>query len=268
MSSNPADHHRTTLMDAAYSDVYGAMYRRHWWWRAREHQVLALIRRHVEKGDGPGKVLDVGCGDGLIWDSLTGFAHIEGIEPDSRLIHPASPRRDRIEIADFLRGRPRPADHDLLLMLDVLEHIEDEHAALLRAKALLAPRGILLLTVPALPALWSEFDEMSGHFRRYTRRSLRRALTAAGLEIIDLRYSYFWTVPPLFVRRLLFRAAAGEQSLFLRPPPAPINSALHMVSRLDHALSRRIPLPVGSSLVAVAGTRPVPRGRQGAVRSR
>ncbi|MFE6691754.1 class I SAM-dependent DNA methyltransferase [Streptomyces sp. NPDC057743] len=245
-----------TLMESAYSRSYGAFYGRHWWWRARENHVLHFVRRFATWRERGAKILDDGCGDGLIWPRLATVGEVQGIEPDAGQIAPDSPVRDRIEVSGFLTARPRPADHDLVLMLDVLEHIEEEQRALVRVRELLGAHGRFVLTVPALPALWSKFDEMSGHYRRYTKRSLRSALEAAGLRVLSVRYCYLWTVPPLFARRFFFRATAGEDSSFVQPPPGPVNSLLYAVSRVDHALFRRVPVPAGSSLIAVAARRP------------
>ncbi|MFJ9739176.1 class I SAM-dependent methyltransferase [Streptomyces sp. NPDC101166] len=261
MKADPAthDHGRaaadpaadSTLMDAAYSGVYGEIYRTHWWWRAREHQVLHYVGKHGRWNGRRAKILDVGCGDGFIWRRLEPFGDVEGIEPDRVLVAPDSPRRSRIEVADFAQGRPRGADHDLVLMLDVLEHIDDQGAALRRVASLLGPDGRGVITVPALTALWSEFDELSGHFRRYTRASLRAALESAGLRVLEMRYYYAWTVLPLFLRRLLFKAEASEHSHFVKAPARPVNHLMYGLSRLDHWLTRRLPAPAGSSLIAV-----------------
>ncbi len=241
-----------TLMDASYSRRYGEMYRTHWWWRARERNVLHEVRRFTRGGERAARILDIGCGDGYLWDHLEDIGHVEGIEPDENLIAADSRWRDRIEVADLLSGRPRPAHHDLVLMLDVLEHIAEERAALDRVVSLLRPGGHLVLTVPALPALWSEFDVLSGHHRRYTRKTLHRALRGAGLTVLELRYCYVWTVPPLLLRRALFRAKTADHSRFVTRPAAPFNAVLTRFSMAEHLLTRRVPAPLGSSLIAVA----------------
>jgi SAM-dependent methyltransferase len=243
-----------TLMDASYSGSYGEFYARHWWWRAREHHVMRFVRRYARPGPAA-KALDVGCGDGLFWSRLTDFAQVEGVEPDPLLVPAGSPLRDRIEIADFLVGRPRAADHDLVLMLDVLEHIENSGAALRRVASLLGPDGRFVVTVPALRYLWSNFDVLSGHHRRYTKRSLRAELEGAGLQVLTIRHCYTWTVAPLVLRKWFFRAETGEDSHFVKPPIAPLNQFLYLLSRLDHWVSARVPMPFGSSLIAVAAVR-------------
>jgi SAM-dependent methyltransferase len=236
-------------MDPGYAKQYADLYARHWWWRAREGCVLRRVAK-IAAGRRL-RILDVGCGDGVIWPKLAAFGDVEGIEPDGALIAPGSPHRSRIEIAPF-PGRARSERYDLVLMLDVLEHIEDDRGALARVYELLAPGGRVLLTVPAHRFLWSEFDVMNHHCRRYSKKPLVRLIGDAGLAVVSARYYYFWIVLPLLVRRVLFRAGAATQSRFVRIPPAPINALFRALSTVDHRLTSVIPVPCGGSLIAVA----------------
>lgn len=236
-------------MEPNYAEKYRELYTRHWWWRAREAYVLRWIRR-LGRGRRL-RILDVGCGDGLLWPKLTGLGDVEGIEPDQSLVPADSPWRGRIEMGPF-PGRPRSTRYDLLLMLDVLEHIEDDRGALASVAELLDPGGHALVTVPAHMFLWSEFDVVNHHHRRYRRGDLAALLAGAGLDPVSVRYYYFWPVLPLLFRRLLFRASATPKSRFVAIPPAPINALLTAVSNVDHHITSVIPFPFGGSIIAVA----------------
>jgi SAM-dependent methyltransferase len=245
-----------TRVRADYARRYRTLWERHWWWRSREAWLLGWLERQRRPGRGPvGRILDVGCGDGLFFERLGAFGEVEGLEPDGSLLN--DPRwRGRIREAPFDGSFRSERPYDLVLMLDVLEHIGDDAAALAAARRALRPGGRLLLTVPALPWLWSRHDEANAHFRRYTRPSLRRALAGAGFVVESLRYFFAWTVAPLVLRRLLAPAGAGGAGAGVNDydvaiPPAPLNAALNALSRLDHAVARRVPWPVGSSLLAV-----------------
>jgi 2-polyprenyl-3-methyl-5-hydroxy-6-metoxy-1,4-benzoquinol methylase len=141
-----------------------------------------------------GKVLDVGCGLGVnaayvANDRVTGYTFLE---PDDMLLQqvnahvplpPTITQRSIKGTTEQLKG----VHYDTLLYIDVLEHIEDAAAELLRANELLAPGGHLIIVVPAYPFLYSPFDQAIGHYRRYTKRMLRDQMPTS-LREIRIRY--------------------------------------------------------------------------------
>ncbi len=149
-----------------------------------------------------------------------------------------------------------------LTALDLLEHIEDDGAAVREFARVLAPGGVLLITVPACPFLWSEHDEALNHVRRYRASRLRRLLDEAGLEILRLSPLIATLLLPIALLRLLqrLRGKKGEEAktAFIEPP-AFINTALIWLLRLEAKWLVRFNFPVGVSLVAVA--RKPTRGR-------
>jgi SAM-dependent methyltransferase len=235
-------------MEPSYADRYSDLYHRHWWWRSRERYVMRWVGR-IAQGRRL-KMLDIGCGDGFLWGRLAEHGDVEGIEPDPHLVPPESSRRARIEFSTF-PGRTRTERYDVIFMLDVVEHIEDDRGALRAAYDLLAPGGHLIVTVPALMLLWSEFDVVNRHFRRYRRGALAKLMREVGLDVVSARYYYFWPVLPLLLRRALFRAQNHGQSKFLEVPPRPVNAALETLSNFDHWATRIVPVPFGGSIIAV-----------------
>lgn len=242
-------------MQADYAQSYRTLWDRHWWWRSREAYVVDRLERVCQRAGGTAlRILDVGCGDGLFFDRLERFGAVEGLEPDGSLV--VDPRwRDRIQIGrlDDLPSAPR---YDLVLMLDVLEHIADDLDALRRVRGILRPGGTLVLTVPAVGWLWSRHDEVNEHHRRYDRRGLRSVLEAAGFGPLEIGYFFAWTVGPLAVRRWLHPAGGGGRRARLdytvKVPPAPVNRALAALSRAERFVGRVVRWPLGSSLLAVA----------------
>ena len=168
-------------MDAEYGQRYRDLYARHWWWRAREAALLDTLKAIAPVGSRHW-ILDVGCGDGLFFDRLHEMGEVEGIEPDASLVDPQGAHRHRIHIQPF-DDRFRPsANYSLILMLDVLEHLEDPVAALRHAASLLTETGRLVITVPAFRILWTNHDVINHHPRRATpnRRSGPLARGAAS----------------------------------------------------------------------------------------
>ena len=237
-------------MQAAYAQRYRTLWERHWWWRSRESLLLATIRR-LARSTPIGRILDIGCGDGLFFDALAPFGSVEGIEPDAGLL--GDPRwRDRIEVGTLGPDITPREPYDLALMLDVLEHIDDDASALESAFKAIRPGGVLLLTVPAIPWLWSRHDEANAHFRRYQPGGLRDVLETAGFAVGSIRFYFAWTVGPMLLRHWLAPAGRGTSDYDVAIPPGPINGALTAYSRVEHALGRLIPWPIGSSLLAIA----------------
>lgn len=239
-------------MDEHYGARYRELFERHWWWRAREAVILAALRAHRPAG-GWRSSLDVGCGDGLFFDALAGegIECVEGVELAESLVPAASPHREHIHFAPFDSRFDPGRRYDLLLMLDVLEHLDDPLAALRHAARLLRPDGTLVATVPAFMALWTAHDRMNHHVTRFDAPTFAALAENAGFVVVESRYFFRWTA----LAKLAVRAAervAPRQPAPPGIPPAPINGALRVLSRLEEQLLGRLPLPFGSSLLVVA----------------
>jgi 2-polyprenyl-3-methyl-5-hydroxy-6-metoxy-1,4-benzoquinol methylase len=236
-----------------YLERYRDLYQRHWWWRARERLILDTLRAHEPEG-GWKRILDVGCGDGLFFDQLTAFGEVEGVESSATAVSEHGRHRARIHICPFDKNFQPDKVFDLILMLDVLEHLADPAAALGRALELLAPAGMLLATVPAFNALWTNHDRVNEHVTRYTRRTFRELARQAGLDIQSERYFFQWLFPLKLATRVLERAMNLEP----RPASVPadwINTPLYLLSRLEQHTWGVLPCPFGSSLM-VWGKKP------------
>lgn len=238
-------------MDETYASQYAELYRSHWWWRAREALILRTLRSIAPSG-GWDRILDVGCGDGLLLTELADLGRdVEGLEVDTQVLSPETTERFRIH-SGMLDDSFRPAgSYDLVTLLDVLEHIEDPVSALRRCREILAPGGVLLLTVPAFRALWTQHDDTNHHFTRYTRRTLRRVLSEAGFACTESRYFFHWLVPPKLAVRA-YEALLRPHPTRPRIPAGPINRGLILLSLLEQNTLTRFRLIPGTSLLAVA----------------
>jgi 2-polyprenyl-3-methyl-5-hydroxy-6-metoxy-1,4-benzoquinol methylase len=230
-----------------YLDLYRELYARHWWWRAREKLILKTLR-DLQPAQGWKSILDVGCGDGLFFDQLLQFGEVQGVEPAAAVVNPEGAHRSRIHICPFDENFQPGKQFPLILMLDVLEHLPDPAAALGRALALLAPQGMLLVTVPAFKWLWTNHDVINEHFTRYTRKTFRELARRAGLRIQAERYFFQWLFPVKLATRVLERAM-HLQPQPARVPPKWINTPLYLLSRLEQKTWGALPWPFGSSLM-------------------
>lgn len=241
-------------MLANYCQQYRELHHHHWWWRAREHYVVKWIAS-LARARRFGNILDIGCGDGLLFNHLAQFGEVWGIEPDTKLVSPDNPWRSHIDYTPFSPDYKTDRRFDLILMLDVLEHLRDDAGCLQRVFELLQPGGLCLLTVPALPSLWSRHDLINCHYRRYTLKSLQQLTDRAGLVRLEEHYFFGWTILPMYLRRLLYPAAAPRDSdheaYAVQVPNRFVNGCLYSACILEQFLSAARGVPIGSSIFAV-----------------
>jgi 2-polyprenyl-3-methyl-5-hydroxy-6-metoxy-1,4-benzoquinol methylase len=238
-------------MKRSYANAYAGLYRTHWWWRAREAFILRALhdlRRTVVGGRWA--ILDVGCGDGLFFERLSELGDVQGVEKDELIVSPGGPFRERIHVGPFDETFVPGRRFDLILLLDVLEHLPAPRRALEQAAGLLREEGRLVLTVPAFKRLWTRHDDLNLHRTRYTRRSLRALALEAGLQVVQSSYFFHWTVPVKLAIRTAERLL-GVKSGVARVPPAFLNRAAYGITRLEQRLVTPLAPPFGSSLLAV-----------------
>lgn len=234
-------------MDERYNARYRDLYERHWWWRAREHMLLDVLGRIAHPG--AERILDVGCGEGLFFDALGRFGVVEGVDAHAPVSATSEHRRIfRVPFdAKFQPGKR----YSLVLMFDVLEHLDDPVGALRHAQSLLDHGGRIVITVPACPALWTSHDDFNEHRVRYTRRTLTDLAARAGMRLDGMRYLFHWTFPVKFAVRRMERWT-GRASAMVSVPPGPINRVLRDLSLVEYETLGRLRVPFGSSLLAVA----------------
>ncbi|MHB1342382.1 MAG: class I SAM-dependent methyltransferase [Coriobacteriia bacterium] len=235
---------------------------RHWWFVVRRRIVLDEILKRVH--DSAPAVLEVGCGSGGLLRALGGLlphaTALTGVEPNEAAAHQATSLGCDVTTGTF-EHLPHDDDSvDLLIALDVLEHCEDDVAAAVEAVRVLAPGGVFVLTVPALMSLWGPHDELNAHHRRYTARSLREALTSAGLTVDRITYFNTVLLPIGYITRIIARITRSHAVAGVDVPPAALNAMLQGAFSLERPWLRRFGLPIGMSLLAVAT---VPRSKTG-----
>jgi SAM-dependent methyltransferase len=225
--------------------------RDHWWFIARRRIVASVMARVLERHDL--ELLEVGCGTGGNAPLLRPYGTFTGIEPNPAA-HPFLAQAGYPFIDAGLPG-PLPfadATFDAVLALDVLEHLPEEAASLAEIVRLLKPGGVLLLTVPAHPFLWSGHDVVNHHYRRYTRSGLRAVLGATGLQEMYLSYFNTLLFPLIAGVRAVNRLVRRPERSDLAMPSPGVNTLLQQVFAAErYALARFFPLPFGVSLLGV-----------------
>ncbi len=227
---------------------------RHWWYRGRRKVLAAAIAQLGLPTSA--RVLDAGCGSGRNMLELARLGSVTGVELSDTSVELARQRGVGEVIEGSVLEMPFADDSfDLAVSLDVIEHLEDDLAALRELRRTVAPGGSLLVTVPAYQWLWSGHDEINHHHRRYTRRTLQRVAEQAGWTQLRTTYFNSLLLPAAIVLRVMERvnrAKTTETSLDLWIPPEPLNLLLERPLVLEAALiGRGVRIPAGLSLLAV-----------------
>jgi SAM-dependent methyltransferase len=225
---------------------------RHWWYRARRQVLAELIRREAIP-PANGRILEIGCGTGHNLEMLGSFGHVDALELDDEARAIAEKRLGRTVMSaplPELAGVPQ-RNYDLVAALDVIEHIEDDHAALAAIATRLKAGGKFVMTVPAHQWMWSAHDTVNHHKRRYSKRALRRLVDASPLKLEAIGY-FNSLLFPLAVAERLSSKLRGRDDADVKLPSRPVNAAFEAVFAAERHLVGRLPLPPGLSLFAVA----------------
>jgi len=240
-------------LDPSLYETFFAIEDTFWWTVGLRRMVLGLLRARARLPS-PARVLDLGCGTGGFLVELGRLGPAFGVDFALCALE-LSGRRGlrRLARAD---GQCLPfadASFDLVTALDVLEHLDDDRAALREVHRVLRPGGVAVLNVPAFRFLWSAKDDLNHHRRRYRLPELRDRVREAGLRVVRITYAFGFLFPPLLLVRLLQRLRGGrvdlERELRIRPA---VNRALLGLTAVERWWIVRAPLPIGTSVLCLA----------------
>jgi 2-polyprenyl-3-methyl-5-hydroxy-6-metoxy-1,4-benzoquinol methylase len=228
----------------------------HWWYVARRKIIFDWVLRLLAVYPNP-RVLDIGCGTGFNLDYLQsrGYDHVVGLDFSTEALSFCRSRQlTQLICSDGTRPPLQQQSFDVILALDLIEHLEDDTQAIRSLANLLKPCGSLFIFTPAFQFLWGLQDEVSHHYRRYTATELRQKLAQAGLSITKLTYTNTFLFPLIWAGRRALRLAGnnikGTSENDLHPGWS--NGLLQTIFAAERPLLRYMNFPVGVSLLCVA----------------
>ena len=239
-------------MDTSVYNRMAELEAKHWWFTVRRDILTTVISRLNLPFNA--RILDAGCGTGSNIPMLSCFGTVTGLD-FSPIALAYTKQKGFSVVQDSLPDTSFSQEYfDLITAFDLLEHIEDDSAALISLAKLLKPKSTMVLTVPINPWMWSSHDIRHHHYRRYTWASIRELTETAGLSI--RRQTCFNTLLfPLITAIRVIRTwlkrdnhAQIDDSM----PPHMLNIALQAIFRLEKHLLARTDLPFGVSCMVVA----------------
>jgi 2-polyprenyl-3-methyl-5-hydroxy-6-metoxy-1,4-benzoquinol methylase len=232
--------------------IFFEIQKKHWFFVSKKKIVLDIINRQLTKTDSL-KILDIGCGAGLMLNSLESIGQTCGMDASDEAIKFSKEIfTGRVEKGSLPDKIPfEKTSFDLITILDVIEHVDQDVDSLKAIRSRLVPGGKAIITVPAYMFLWSAFDEMNQHKRRYTLNELHKKLIEA--EFFVERISYYNTLlfPLVYTVRMLNNFLGRDGSSDMNLPNKFLNYTLHKVFMIEKYILRVVDLPFGVSIVAV-----------------
>jgi ubiquinone/menaquinone biosynthesis C-methylase UbiE len=261
---------------------------RHWWFTGSRRILLSVLAGDLSPGS---RILDVGCGTGLTLSMLARHRAVQveearpvrsegsgggawwlrrkarhgsallppplffGLDCSSDALRLARSKCSAALVQGSVGHLPfAAASFEAVLCLDVLEHMQDDAAAVGELARVLRPGGLLLASVPAHPRLYSTHDRALGHVRRYTRKGFLDLLAGSGLAVRRHSYYNLLLAAPIAAVRYLRKLVPGrpDRDSDLSLPPRPINSILAAIFGAESRLAPHLSLPAGISLFALA----------------
>lgn len=252
------------IMEDAIYDLTYRLEENYWWYTARRGVILDQIYAVLtdRKTNEKPRIFEYGCGTGITLASLASSADVFGMDLSEKALAYCKKRGlENLRVIDsdqpLDESNPFGEPFDIVLILDVLEHIADERTVLRTLRSWLKPNGALIVTVPAFPFLWSGEDCVSHHLRRYTKRSLREVIEDSGFQIMRGTYFNCFLFPlqagVILANRLFFPNAMRETNL--KSLPQMVNTVLTRIMSSERYLLNTMNLPFGGSILNIARPR-------------
>lgn len=242
------------LTPAMRKDLYNDLFKledKHWWHISKRRIVTSFIRKYAKRNDL--KILDIGCGTGKNLDQFREFGQTYGLDSSPDALTFCKKRGLKNLMLGKAEKTPYKNDSfDIITILDVLEHTDDIKT-IKEINRILKTGGILIATVPAFNWLWSRWDEILHHRRRYAIASLAKLLISYKFHILKISYMYAFLLLPVLIIRMIksffLRQNYSSDFKFFFPY---LNLFLEQLANVESFFVKKFYLPFGLSIIVVA----------------
>jgi len=228
----------------------------HFWLKWRLYALLKQIRQLGIPSNNKLRVLEVGCGIGELRNSIEMSTewNVDAADLNLDALTKAKPGRGKTLLYDiFDESASLVNSYDIIILFDVLEHIENTKPFIVSLLKHLKPNGHLLINVPAFNMLFSAYDKKMGHFRRYNRKALINEFRKSNLKILDTRYWGLTLFPILVLRTCILHCIKYREETIVKrgfqPPSNWVNEGFKFIARIETNLIYSPPF--GTSLLLV-----------------
>ncbi|MCK4325583.1 class I SAM-dependent methyltransferase [bacterium] len=235
------------------------MEKKHFWHVGRKEIIYQMLKIYIKDRISSIRLLEIGCGNGSVAEHLKKKGiNVEGGDVSMKGL---SFCRERVDIPlyqiDALNTPFHTESYDIIGMFDVMEHITDDQLLLNEVFRICKKNGKVIITVPAYKSLWSYFDVMSGHERRYTKHELIYKLENSGFKVNRVTFFMFFLFPVYWVFRRLnifpnyYKKKEFKDLSEVKTLPI-INNIFLAILRVENKLLAKLNLPFGVSLICIA----------------
>lgn len=235
-------------MDAEMYTTMASVEKKHWWYIGRRKIIASFLQNisHSSKT----RIIELGSGTGGNLEMLSGFGQTTGLEPNKFGREHAQSLGFDVRNGMLPETPFEPEEADIVVMFDVLEHLENDEACLQAAVRLLKPEGHLFLTVPAYQWMWSDHDIKNHHMRRYTKSQIQYLAKQSGLKIERCTYFNTFLFPVAAIVRIIKNITGSRHDETTLPSPI-TNKILGGIFSFEEKVIPHIDLPFGLSIAAI-----------------
>lgn len=229
---------------------------RYWWFTARTDIFKRIFQKYKRIGwisEKP-NILNLGCGTGIQTETFSRFGNVVSLDFAEEALGFCRKRNLKDMVRADAEKLPFLDDSfDVILCFDILEHLQSDVDAISEMKRVLKPGGVAFISIPAFRFLWSSFDDVNWHKRRYRRKEISLKVTGSGMNIVKAGYFNFFLFPLALIRRFYEKLFKRNKKTYYLPKTGKIsNWVFKKIFTFEQFFLPHPSFPFGVSIICIA----------------